>query len=385
MTKHEFESKKGLVWPFILVTVGIAFLFQNLGLLETSLWNTLVQLWPILLIALGLNSILRHRNIVDPIFTIGIGLIFLAGNFGLLSWTSWMTVLRLWPVLLIAVGLEIFFGRKSILLSSLSVLLALSILVAGLWFSGAFSAIDGFTPAERALGTEVVTEQIEQPLEGADSAKVFINPSIGAISVGSLSSSDNLIEGTVRAGKNETIRQNFKQNDDGVTYSLDSDITLSPTFFNVDGSQYVWDLALNDETLLDLHINLEVGESNLDLSDLTISELDLNIGVGQVTVELPAGEYQTDIDGGVGQTVVYLPDEGNLRLDVDGGVGEIVIRVPEGMALKIFVDRGIAGLGIPHNYTQSGDVYTSPGYIDSEDQTILYVDQGVGNIAIREQ
>lgn len=385
MTQRHHKHNKGLLGPFILITVGIAFLFQNLGLLGSDIWSTLVQLWPVLLIALGLNAILRHRNIVDPVLSIGIGLIFLAANFGLLRWTSWTTVLRLWPVLLIAVGLEIFFGRKSVLLSGLSVLLALSILAAGLWFSGAVTGVDGIEIANNSLGAELLSEQIAQPLNGASQAKVTIDSSVGALYIKSLSNSDNLIEGTVYAGKNETIRQQYEQQDGQASYRLDSNLSVNVPFFNVNKNQYTWDLALNQDTPLDLTLNLGVGESLLDLANLTISDLRISMGVGQATIDLPSGEYNASIDGGVGQTVVVLPAEGNLQINVQGGVGEIVIRVPAGMAVKVHVDRGIAGLTVPSGYTQNNDVYTSPGYADAENSAELYIDQGIGNIAIREQ
>ena len=380
--KHKKRSRN-LFGPFILITVGIAFLFNNLGLLGTDLWSTLVQLWPILLIALGLNTLLRHQNIIDPVLTIGIGLIVLATNFGLLSWTSWITVLRLWPILLIAIGLEIFIGRKSIVLSSVAVLLTLSILVAGLWFSGTVTGVDGI--AQDSMGAELLTEQIEQPLEGAETANVKIESSIGALYIEALSGSDNLVEGTIFAGKNETIHQYFKQSFGEATYVLDSNLSVEVPYFNIDKSQYTWDLELNPDTLLDLNLDLGVGESVLNLADLTLSDFDLNIGVGQATVDLPAGDYKAFIEGGVGQAVVVLPSEGNIRLNVQFGVGEIVILVPEGMALKAHVDRGIAGISIPSSYAQKGDVYTSPGYADTNNSIDLYLDQGIGNIAIREQ
>ena len=383
MKQKNKEYRKNLFGPFILITVGIAFLFNNLGLLGSDLWSTLVQLWPLLLIAMGINALLRHRNIIDPVLTIGIGLIILATNFGLLSWTSWITVLRLWPILLIAIGLDIFVGRKSIILSSAAVLLTLSILVAGLWFSGTIAGVEGI--AQNSLGSVLLTEQIEQSLDGADTAKVTVESSVGSLYIEALSSSDNLIEGTIYAGKNETIRQYFKEQDGEATYILDSDLSIKVPFINFEKNQYTWDLALNRDTPLDLKLSLGVGESILDFADLHISDLDVHIGVGQVTIELPVGDYKAFIEGGVGQTVVVLPSEGNIRLDVQSGVGEIVIRVPEDVSLKVHLDRGITGLSMPSNYDQTGDTYTSPNYAGVEDRIDLYLDQGVGNIAVREQ
>ena len=213
----------------------------------------------------------------------------------------------------------------------------------------------------------------------------MIESSVGSLYIEALSSSDNLIEGTIYAGKNETIRQYFKEQDGEATYILDSDLSIKVPFINFEKNQYTWDLALNRDTPLDLKLSLGVGESILDFADLHISDLDVNIGVGQVTIELPVGDYKAFIEGGVGQTVVVLPSEGNIRLDVQSGVGEIVIRVPEDISLKVHLDRGITGLSMPSNYDQTGDTYTSPNYAGVEDRIDLYLDQGVGNIAVREQ
>jgi len=144
-------------------------------------------------------------------------------------------------------------------------------------------------------------------------------------------------------------------------------------------------LDLTKEIPLDLNISLGVGESDVELSELEIANLDLSIGVGQTKVELAAGEYQADVDGGVGQTIITLPDEGQIKLNVSGGVGEIVIYIPEDMEAKIYVDRGIAGFSAPSGYTQDEDSYISPNYDGADDYIILNLDQGIGNISIREK
>lgn len=157
------------------------------------------------------------------------------------------------------------------------------------------------------------------------------------------------------------------------------------SFSGFDEQRLSWDLSLTEEIPLDLNISLGVGESDLDLSNLQITDLDISIGVGQTIIELPEGEYDAYVEGGVGQTTITLPDEGQITLDVEGGVGEIVIYVPDDMAVKIYVDRGIASLTVPSDYRQNEDVYTSPNYDEGEDYIKLYLEQGIGNIAIREQ
>jgi len=377
------DRKSGLLFPFILIAVGIAFLFQNLGLIGGSVWDALVQMWPLLLVLVGLNDLIRTRSIVGPTLMIGLGAIFMANNLNMLRWDSWMAILRLWPVLIIAIGLEIFIGRRNVWLSAVGVGAALALLVAGLWLSGGVLGVEGIVPT----GDILVSEEIEQPLNGAEFAEINIDSSVGALSVDSLSGDENLIEGKIYSVEREVIRQDYEKDGDEISYYLGSDWkTGAPTSFSgYEKERLSWDLDLTEEIPLDLDISLGVGESDVDLSDLNIANLDLSIGVGQTKVELAEGEYQADVNGGVGQSIITLPDEGQIKLNVSGGVGEIVIYISEEMDAKIYVDRGIAGFSAPSGYIQNEDSYTSPNYGDADDYIILNLDQGIGNISIREK
>lgn len=386
MDNNNQSKRPSLFWAFILITVGVAFLFQNLGFVNGSVWDTLFRLWPLLIILLGFNDLIRNRVIVGPTLSIGIGSIFLASNLGYLNWGAWMTMLRLWPILIIAIGLEIFIGRKNIWFSAIGVGLSLSLLAAGMWFSG------GITGNNRVVtprtGIQVVGEEIEQPLEKtAKSANVIINASLGELTVDSLSDSANFIEGEIYSVEEEQILQDYEFSKGKITYSISSDWEPNKpdSFFGFDEKRLSWNLSLTDKIPLNLDIALGVGESDLDLSDLEVTEISLNIGVGQTQIELPEGEYQAYVEGGIGQTTVTLPDEGQIKLNVDGGIGEIIIYISKDMAAKIYINRGISSLTIPSGYIQNEDVYTSPNYDEGDDYLELYIDQGIGNISIREK
>ncbi len=377
------EKRPNLFWAFILITVGIAFLFQNLGILDGSVWSNIFRFWPLLLILLGINDLLHTRSIAGPTFSISLGAVILASNLGLINWTSWMSILRLWPVFIIAIGFEIFIGRKNVWLSAIGVGASISLLALGLWLS------DGTIGSERIThtGSVVLSEEIEQPLGRAETAQIRIDSSVGELTVDSLSNDDNLIEGVIYSIEQEVVEQDYEIDGDEISYYLGSDWESSGpnSFSGFDEQRLSWDLSLTEEIPLDLNISLGVGESDLDLSNLQITDLDISIGVGQTIIELPEGEYDAYVEGGVGQTTITLPDEGQITLDVEGGVGEIVIYLPDDMAVKIYVDRGIASLTVPSDYRQNEDVYTSPNYDEGEDYIKLYLEQGIGNIAIREQ
>ena len=103
-----------------------------------------------------MNNNTYRRSLVGPVILIGFGVILLLNNLGLLSWTIWDTLFRLWPVILIAIGLDILIGRRSLWGSLLSAALVLAIFGGAIWLF-----------ASRPAGGEAVTtEQISQPLGG---------------------------------------------------------------------------------------------------------------------------------------------------------------------------------------------------------------------------
>jgi hypothetical protein len=300
-----------------------------------------------------------HRGgLVGPVILIGLGVVFLLNNLGILSWSLWDVIFRLWPVLLIAAGLDILLGRRSAWGSLLALLLTLIVLAGALWLLGAYAG------TERAG----VGDEIRQALDGATEAEVIIAHSVGTLRVESLLASRvesaNLIEGVLRPGRGERVRPDFTVAGEKATFALRSEsVTVGP-FPGGWGGQRTWDLGLNPNVPLDLEISLGVGESNVDLRGLTVSGL--------------------DVDMGIGQTTVTLPEEGHFWARIDGAIGQTTIRIPEGLAVRVHVDTGLAAHQLPHNYRCWDDVCTSPGYESAEERVDLDVSQAIGNVAIRQ-
>ncbi len=61
-----------ILWPLLLIVIGILFLLSNLGLLAADVWATLVKLWPLILVVIGLDILIetawrRGRSTVQPV------------------------------------------------------------------------------------------------------------------------------------------------------------------------------------------------------------------------------------------------------------------------------------------------------------------------------
>jgi len=297
------------------------------------------------------DSKVRRGGLVGPVILIGLGIVFLLNNLGVLSWSVWEVLLRMWPVLLIALGLDLLIGRRSIWGSLLALVLILAVLAGGLWLSGVH------------LGTGSWTgEVISQPLEGATQARVVINQGSGVQRIGALSETANLVEGKIRLAEGESVTRHFAVEGGTASFELRTQgaVWVGPYLGEAGPT---WDLGLNPEVPLQLSLSLGAGEYEIDLRDLRVRELDASLGAGQTTI--------------------ILPQEGGFRGKVSGAVGQTVIVVPEGLAARITMSAALVHRDVPGSFRRDGDVYTSPGYEMAEKRVELEVSQAIGQISVR--
>ncbi len=91
-------------------------------------------------------------------------------------------------------------------------------------------------------------------------------------------------------------------------------------------SEAKWNLRLNEDTPLDLHVKLGAGESRLDLGRLMLRNLDVELGAGALKLDLtgtPKKTMTVKVRGGVGEAVIRLPREIGVEVETHGGIGEI--------------------------------------------------------------
>jgi len=281
---------------------------------------------------------------------IGLGVVFLLNNLGYLPWSVWATLLRLWPVLLVAAGLDLLIGRRSAWGSLLAGLLALAVLVGSLWF------LHTETDWRAGQGQEV-----QQALEGATQAEVFLNPAVGSVRLDALIGSGSLIEGTVQLGRGERLVREYRVEDGTAVFSLGSEgAFVGPVGW---GASSLWDLRLSPEVPLRLEMHLGAGDLDLDLTGLMLDELEINLGVGRTTV--------------------VLPDTGEYLAGIDGAIGETVVVVPSGLGLRVRLDTGLVGTQLPDGLDCAEDVCTAPGYFSAAHRVDLEVNQAIGRVVIR--
>lgn len=293
----------------------------------------------------------RRPSLLGPIILIGLGILFLLGNLGMNTWNIWEALIRLWPVLLIAGGLEVIVGRRNAWAAWLIALLTVALLVAGV-----------FLLSGRAAGTILAADTITQPLGTAERATVDIGFGAGALTLSSLDDETNLVSANLQRRSGEEIRQDFRMAGDTAIFTLRSE-NRTP-WLSQSGRGPTWDIRLNQSVPTDLKIATGAGQSTLDLRQVQLTHLAVSTGAGQ--------------------TLITLPERGVLDAKVSTGAGQAIITIPSGMAARIHVSAGIGSKEVRGNYQRDGDRYVSPNYADATNRVDLEVSGGVGSIVVRQ-
>ncbi len=340
----------GFVWPIILILIGALFLMNNLGIIDNVTWDSIWQLWPLIFVAIGLDSLLRRSEIVGPVIMFSLGGVFLLGNIGWLNWNAWDALWRLWPLLIIAVGLEIMVGRRSPWISALSVLLILAVLLGLLWFAGV-----GFGPLG---GQSLNNDIIYQELGDTTRAEISLAPAVGQLVVDALDDSKALIEGEISIGRGQKVWSSYKVQDTTAVYTLDTRNSIP--FF---GTGWDWELGLSPDVPIELESSMAFGEMELDLSSVNLSGLEASQAVGELSVSLPAGE--------------------SMNAEVSQAVGQIIVYVPADASVRIEVSKALSSLTVPADFEKRGDYYYSSDFEAAEIMLDLDISQAVGSIVVR--
>ena len=333
----------------------------------------------------------RNPSLFAPIVLIALGVYFLLLNMGVISGLNWIAVLQLWPLLLIFIGVNIIVRQAprplGTLLSALVGLLAVAVFGYVLFFGDD-------NPLLADLGVtgqgEYQTETIEFAADDINSAAVNIDFSELGGRLAALTDSTNLIEGTVSYVGDLTFATDVAGDRASVTLNERGGgfWWFNPGNWGDATGGSRWELGLNPTIPLDLQLDGGSGALTFDLSALMLSDLNLDSGSGSVEVQLPAGEYNVEQDAGSGSTTMTLPGEGQLAVDINGGSGSITLYLPASMPARVDVDGGSGRFQPDDRFTlvsgeQDDDgIWETPGYDNAGDRVDLVLDIGSGSVRI---
>jgi hypothetical protein len=338
----------------------------------------------------------RSPSLFGPVVLIAIGVFFLLANLGVIEDYSfnWTAVLQLWPLFLILLGFNIIVKQAPRpwggFLSALVGLIAIGIFGYVLLFAEDNATLTRFGVSNSPA--EYQTEQIDYAPGNMETAVITIDFGAAGGDLTALTDSNSLIAGQVSylgdlvfdASTSGTHAQVFLDEKEKAW------AWVNPANWNINEPSIRWKLGLAPDVETDLRLDTGAGSVNYDLAALTLSNLVVDGGAGSMSISLPDGNYDATVDHGAGILQVTLPGNGRSSLEIDGGAGSISLFLPAGMEARIEIDSG-AGSFIPDaRFTQIRDddnnegVWETTGYANADNQIDITINIGAGNVTIQE-
>ncbi len=336
------RSRRSYFGPILLIAIGLIFLAKNIGVIPGEGWETIWRLWPILLVVAGIDDLFRGEGIAWPILMIGAGLFLLYNYFGPQARISWTQVLTLWPILLIALGIDVLFRGRSSWMSIVGVVLAVALLGGAVLLTG------------QTVEVPARYDRISEPVPAeATSAELDLSLDVGELLIGTDAKGDTLISGAITPGD---YRDDLASKAGVAQYELEN---IRPAFFPYTAR---WELDLNPDLSAGLMINNGVGELMLEIAGLELDSL--------------------TADQGVGRMVVTLPESSADPIHIKQGVGVVLIQIPEGSRVAVDAQNGLSKVDFPPGFELESGYYVTPGANQTNADLLITVEQGVGLVDI---
>ena len=309
----------------------------------------------------------RAPSLFWPVALIGIGALLLLSNMGLIPATGWAVLWRLWPIGLIALGLDVLIGRRSVagaIASGVLILVMVGTAIGVTIFAEQIPLL-----VDLAKAPVVQYEHVEYPLNGMESADIIIDYTSMPSTLYALDDSGNLIEADV-AYRGDLIFSTQPAGDH-VHVTLDS-VQQGFSYGAVSSSadaRTKWDVGLSPSAALSLDLDASSGHCDFDLSELTITELFIDASSGGMTLALPeSSSFAGEIDGSSGAITIELPDNVGLKLELEDGSGSFNPG-----------DR----LSLVSGDVDDFSVWETEGYSSADYKIEFFIDQSSGRLTIK--
>jgi hypothetical protein len=291
------------------------------------------------------------------------GVVLLLNTTNYVDWTVWLKIFSLWPVALIAIGIELLFKKSRLaFIAFISPLLFFAtILGPALFFDSDF--VDIYRTSR--------TYHLSRDL---DSTIVEVNPSI-RLNCGKLrvsSGAEKLISAELDYYKRKPLIVSEQDNEDGSVVMKISDQErkwfsgrFGKRWFWRSSARKDWEIRLTDQIPVSLNLYLKNGKGNLDFSDMKLRECDLEVNDSDVDIKI--GSLLEDV-----------------TVAVESRSSEISVSVPEGSGLRIINHTNLSSISFSwFTLEEKDDGYQTTDFEQADHKLTLRLEGSIIQLKVR--
>ena len=334
-----------------------------------------------------------------------VGAILLLNNLNILEWAVWPNILKLWPLLLISVGISLIFRKRLSWLGPLVILL-------GIVFGISASYMDLDLQLEGKIPTEVETIQKE-----VEMVPVVI-PEIEEEVISEISPEERIPETPVETEEEKEeerlLALEAKEDADEdiemvpliqkanihLSYTVGSFILRFPTplvyqcqvsyrypefkpveDFSIEGHEA--EIMITHQQVSDKMVRNS--NNNIDLQLNTNIVYDIFLETGATSIDYDLSKFKIEnlsIKSGASKIDIIAPQY-NGKININSGVSKIDIAIPNNVGTTVYLDTGISLKDFDENFSkQENNTYLSKNYDNAEYRIDIKIDSGISQINI---
>lgn len=249
---------------------------------------------------------------------VGLGALFLAANLGWVKWSFALYLLQLWPLILVLVGIRLLLGHRS---PTLAIVLMVLVLAIGV----GIAAVGYNTGGRQGWNAAKTTTIVGPATQGFTRAHATID--IGAASFEVTGQeTGSMAQGSYTSRREPRITQS-PAGSGSSEYSLVVDQTDAGwVIIPFGGAREDLKLQLAPSVPWILDVNTGAVDGTLDFTNVTLEALTLKAGASSVAVtvgpQIVPGAKVT-IDGGAASFLLRLPRQLNITLSTSTGLSAV--------------------------------------------------------------
>jgi hypothetical protein len=258
----------------------------------------------------------RYRNFIGPIILIGIGVIALLANFNLIDERALFRLGQLWPVILILVGLAIVANHVLPPVTATTVNLAL----AGVTLAAVLAYIVVSPGSPPTVASE--HSDVSESVQGLQKATLQLGTGATRIDVKSEDLGETLYRARLVYPRGEAPSVNLDRGDG--TLNIEGGKSGFHFFWHYNGDRRI-QLSLNNRLPWAVTVGGGANSANVDLSSAQVTSLEVSGGATHADVRLPQpkGSMSVDVSGGANNVTVHVPSGSAVRVNASGGANTI--------------------------------------------------------------
>ncbi len=317
---------------------------------------------------------LRRGYLGWGVFLIVTGAVPLLVRSGYLEGEQLDRAWELWPLILVGIGVGLLLRRTRFdFVGGLIVAATLGLMVGGLLSNGVSAFAGGGCGSDGATSTFPTRDGSLT----ATSGSVEVQLDCGTLTIGVGSGPGWKVEGK------DTDPAGPEVSSDADSVSIESRHGAGSWWLI--GQRSTWDVTLPDTLRLDLDLQLNAGSATVDLGGATIREVDLQLNAGSATVDLTDAKAIEGIgfEMNAGSLALTLP---NLSMtgSIHANAGSVKLCAPAGAALRLETGSSVISSYDydGHGLVQDGTTWTTPGFDTAAVKIDLRTEANAGSFVL---